>query len=260
MIAKHKYDVIIFVMVSILLTSFGIATGENENTLDVVPDQIQIGAFYHGAEITVTANVESCDGAVIILQGNSDKVTLNRKGRVAFIWMNVAKITIDQIPQVYIMATSDTLENICTKIYRDDLKLGVESLRRQMKMESDKELTGEEFDEFLKLKIHDRTYNINNNAELESISPGKNKVTAILPISSKIPPGDYKIRLYCFREGIPIDEKTCDFKIERVGLPGLMTNLATEHPAVYGILAIIIAMAAGIIMGFIFSSLPGKGN
>ena len=258
MIAKHNISQIIIVMASALVITCGISAEDNQNKLNVVPDLIQIGAFYHGTRVTVTADVVFCDEAVVVLEGDNRKVTLHRKGRVGFIWMNVAQITMEGIPQVYIMAASDSLDLICDRKTRDVLGLGLESLRPQMKIESTKPLTGQEFDQFIKLKSHEGTYDTNNKANLESIVPGRSEVIATLPIPSTIPPGDYAIRVYCFRQGVPIEEKSADFKIERVGLSDLMINLATRNPAAYGLIAIIIAMAVGIIMGFVFSSFFGE--
>jgi hypothetical protein len=81
-----------------------------------------------------------------------------------------------------------------------------------------------------------------------------------LPIPSHMPPGKYDIHLYCFKEGKVLKEETTFLEIKRIGLPQLMINLANNHPAVYGLVAILVAMAVGLLMGVIFSSLPGKGH
>jgi uncharacterized protein (TIGR02186 family) len=231
---------------------------ENAETLSIVPGQIQIGTFYHGSSIEVTAEVDSCDNAVIVLEGGEKEVTLNRKGRVAIIWMNVAQLEIENMPQVYIMASSADLNDICPAETQMELKLGLESLRPQMKIISEKPLTGEEFDQFLKLKTKNGTYDTKNKIELTSESSGITKVSASLPIPSQMPPGEYIVNLYYFKHGELIGERAGLLGIKRVGLPELMINLATEHAAVYGLMAIVIAMVVGIVMGFIFSSLPGK--
>ena len=80
------------------------------------------------------------------------------------------------------------------------------------------------------------------------------------PVPSGMPSGDYDIHLYCFREGNLVEERAARLNIDRIGLPHFMINLAYNHAAEYGLLAIIVAMAAGIIMGVIFSSLPGRGR
>lgn len=249
---------LVLIILPIVAVSSLTSTGENQNALNIVPDRIRIGTFYHGAEVSVTADVENSDAVIVVLEGNNEKIEVNRKDRVAYVWMNVAQMTIEGVPQVYVLAATDDLENISDKKTRADLMLGIESLRPLIKIESDKPLTGKEFDQFVKLKTSDGTYNVNNEVTLKSVSPGKSEVSAILPIPSKIPPDNYSIHMYCFRNGTLVEEKSGNLKIERVGLPGLLINLATNHATGYGLIAIITAMSVGLLIGFIFDSIPGN--
>jgi uncharacterized protein (TIGR02186 family) len=245
-------------VISIMTFCSMVFADDNRDSLNIIPDCIQIGTFYHGTEVRVSANAADCDGAVIVLEGNDEDIELNRKGRVAIIWMNVARITIKSLPRVYIMAASDKLENICPKEVQMKLRLGLESLRSQMEVYSDKPLTGKEFDQFLELKIHNGTYDTENKIELKPTASGGRKLSSALRIPSQMPPGMYDIHLYCFKRGEMIEENEGRLKVERVGLPDFMISLANRHAAIYGLLAISIAMVAGITMGFIFSSLPGR--
>jgi hypothetical protein len=45
-----------------------------------------------------------------------------------------------------------------------------------------------------------------------------------------------------------------------VGVARLMVDLAHKHSALYGVLAIVVAMVFGVGMAVIFSSLPGAGH
>ena len=245
-------------LISVLSFTCNVAvSGENSGTLAIVPDVIRIGAFYHGATVQVSGSVASCDGAVIVLEGDSEEITLNRKGRVAVIWMNVAKITISGAPRIYILASSGDLDNICSKELQEELRLGVESFRAPVEIHSDQPLTGAEFDQFLKLKKNNGTYSTKNRIELKSAPSGRMELSSILPIPSKMPPGVYDINLYCFREGTMVEERTVRLKIDRIGLPSLIKNLADKHAAIYGLFAIVAAMVFGVIIGIIFSLLPG---
>ena len=249
----------LFFLVLILFASFVASGSENkQSALTVVPEQIQIGSIYNGAELRVTSNTLACDGAVIVVKGDNEEITLNRKGRVAVIWMNVARITISGVPGIYIMASSEKLDKICSKETQEKLGLGLESLRASVNISSDNSLTGEEFDQFLKLKFDKGTYNTKNNIELKSTPTGKMEISAVLPIPSEMPPGIYEINLYCFREGKVVDRQSTPLRIERIGLPRTIKNLSENNSAMYGIIAIIAAMMAGAIMSIIFSSLPGK--
>lgn len=257
MIRKNLTAWIIRLVSAISLTTCVGVSGENPGTLTIAPGQIRIGAFYHGAEVRISANVESCDGAVMVLEGDSEEITLNKKGRVAVIWMNVARITISGVPQVYILASSADLDKICPAETREELRLGLESLSKHIDISSDQPLSGEEFDQFMQLKRKNGTYNLKNKIELKPASTGELELSSVLPIPSKMPPGVYDINLYCFRQGTMVEKQTGRLKIDRIGLPSLIKNLADKHAAEYGLLAIVAAMIFGVVMGIVFSFLPG---
>jgi len=231
-----------------------------EGNLTITPENIQIGTFFHSADIQVSADVVDCDAAVIVLEGSSEKVTLNRKGRVGFIWMNTAQITISGLPRIYIMAASDALNNICTDSLREQLQIGAESLKPLMEVHSEQPFTGSEFDQFLELKKHNGMYDTKNKIVLEPEIGNRVRLTSSLRIPSQMPPGVYDMYLYCFKDGNLVEKQATQFDIERAGLPQLMINLAYNHAALYGLIAIVIAMIVGIIMGVVFSSLPGSGH
>lgn len=242
-------------------TVLGQASAEDSLvTLSLVPDHIDVGTFYRGAKIHVSANVPNCDGAVIILQAGHENVTLNRKGRVAGIWLNVAQVEVSNVPNVYILAASDKLENICSPEVQKQLGLGVEYLRGQMKFTCEKPLSGTEFDEFLKLKTSGGTYNVDINIKLKDSGPGRQEVSAILPVPATVPPGTYNVLLYCFVDGKPVQRGTAELTIRRVGLAHLMADMAYNKSALYGVMAIVVAMLVGIGMGIVFNSRPGSGH
>lgn len=228
--------------------------------LSLDPAQIHVSTFYKGADIHVSANVGECDGAVLLLTAGEEEETLNRKGRVAGIWLNVAQVTVSHVPRIYILGTSDKLENICSPEAQKEFGLGEESLREQVQFTCEKPLTGSEFDEFLKLKVDNGTYNLNVKVDLVPAGPGQKELSAMLPVPPTVPPGTYTVQLYCFKDGKPVERGSAQLSIVRVGLARVMASLADNDPAVYGVVAIVVAMIVGIGMGLIFSSRPGSGH
>ncbi len=234
--------------------------GENPIKLSVVPDHIRVGTTYHGTEVLFEANIPRCNGVVVKLEGRDNEVTLNRKGRVAVLWLNVAQVIVKNAPQAYILAASDKLANICSREMQQRLGLGLESLRKRITFESEKPLIGSEFEEFLRLNEHSGLYNTNIQIELKPAAGDREELSVTLPIPSVMPPGEYVIQLYCFEHGSLMQKTEAQLSIEKVGLPLLISTLAQEHAALYGIAAIIIAMMAGITMGVVFSLRAGRGS
>lgn len=260
MTSKHKIFWFICLLGIVLMAEGATPADESMDKLTIVPDQVQIGTFYHGSNVDVMATIAPCDGAVVVLESEDEDVKLNRKGRVGVIWMNVAQLTISGLPRVYILASTDKLDNICSEETCQELRLGLNALRPEMSIESEQPLTGQEFNEFLDLKEHNGTYDTGIKIDKQMVYPDKEKLSANLPIPSGMPPGTYEIYLFCFDQGNLRQKLSARINIERIGLPHFMIDMARKHAALYGLLAIIVAMGVGIVMGVIFSSLPGSGH
>jgi uncharacterized protein (TIGR02186 family) len=235
------------VMCLMLVARATAATGDDELHLKALPDHIDAGTLYRGAKVHITATVPSGCDAVVKIEGQDSEVELNRKGKLAVIWLNVARIVVKNAPQVYILAASKELTDICSQKERENLGLGFDVLRERMTFSSEKTLTGLEFGEFLKLKQHNGTYNAKTQIKLGPANNGRQKLSAILSIAAAVPPGEYTVWLYCFEQGNLTEHATVGLSIKKVGLPLYTSVLAYNHAAAYGIIAIIVAMATGIV-------------
>ena len=66
-----------------------------------------------------------------------------------------------------------------------------------------------------------------------------------LALPSNIPPGDYIVRVLHFRDGVAMSERTTDMNVRKAGLSALIYRFAHDYSALYGIFAIIFAVASG---------------
>ena len=246
--------------VAFLFVSSAITGPDDPVNLKLDPDRVDIGTFYHGAEVQVKADVVSCDGAVLVMEAGAEEITFNRKGRKAGIWLSVAKVAIGGVPKVYLMGSSKDLDSLCSVETQRDLGLGIASLRNRMEIDSDRPLLGNETDEFLKLKEETGTYSTTIPVSLTSGTGDQSGVTAQLSIPATVPPGDYNMSLYCFTNGQLVQKGMSILSIRQIGLTELLASLAFEHAAAYGVAAILIAMVVGVLMGMIFHSRPGSGH
>ena len=222
------------------------------NNPRVIPKHIKVGTFFKGLQVRVKAEIPEYSGVVVKLVGKDEEMVLNKKGKKTFIWLNVAQVIVKNAPSIYILACSEELNELCPRVEQKREQLGYNSLKEKVTFESTKPLSGIEFNEFIKLKEHSGYYNINNNAVINSVTDGKHILEATLDIPSFISAGKYNVVIYCFNDGNLIDKAIVSLSIEKVELPLFITNLANGSPAIYGILAIIVAIIAGGIIGLIF--------
>lgn len=226
----------------------------------MTPDHIDVGTLYDGTIVQVSADLPNCEDAVVVLEGDMDELTLNRKGRVAGIWLNVAQVAVSGAPKAYILAASDDLDRICTTDDQRALHLGLEFLRQQITFECDRPLTGTEFHELVDLKKHRGTFVLDAPVSLALNASNHVTLSAMLPVSPTVPPGSYDVMLYGFSDYHLICSGAARLSIERIGLANWLVNLSRSHGALYGTVAIAAAILAGIVMGVIFHSLPRAGR
>ena len=239
-------------LTGVYLGSTGFTQG-SDMALEVLPSQIKINMLYKGARVKVNGRVRECDSVALKLQGEDVEVVLNRKGKVGFIWMNVAKLLVKNVPQIYLLATSTGFENVCSAERIEQLNLGYSALKNRLTFTSKKPLQGWEFDEFIKMKEDCGSYKISSDIVLVPSDNGYSTFSYVFDIPDTLPDGEYPLVLYCFNKGILVGQTTKTLSVEKTGLPLLTSNMAGAHPALYGVLANFIAFAAGITIGMIFS-------
>jgi uncharacterized protein (TIGR02186 family) len=244
------------ILLGFLICSSSIFSQTNEEKitdLRITPSVIEVGTFFNGTQVQVTAALtERCD-IVVKLVGKDESVVLNKKERKALFWLNTAKDTVKYAPSIYILAFSDALNELSGKEELEKEMLGYNSLQEKILFKSSLPLTGKEFTEFIKLKEHNGCYKIYKGAVIKLDSNGEQVLQAHLDIPSFIPVDDYDILIYCFKNGVLTDKSVINLSVEKVGLPLFISNLANESPSIYGILAIVLAMLAGVMIGMIFN-------
>lgn len=81
-----------------------------EPMLTISPAQVQIGAFFNGATVTVSGTIPAGTQAVLEVMGTSADEHLMRKGRRGGLWMNVGEIQVQDAPSLYlVMSTAKEL-------------------------------------------------------------------------------------------------------------------------------------------------------
>lgn len=248
------------VLVAFLLLLAAAFDAHPSVSLRVHPDRVTVGAFYHGTNLTVTADAPYCDAVVVMLQSDAKRVVLSRKGRLGVIWMNVAQVTVTGAPGVYVLASSADVHTICSSEQRNALGIGLDALESRVEFSSSKPLTGEEFEHFLRLKRHSGSYRVGVPVTLTPRGKDRMAVAASIPLPSAVPVGHYNLVAYCFEHGRMIEKASASVLIKKTGLARLEYELAHEHAAAYGVIAVLMAMAAGITMGVAFSSRGRKSH
>jgi len=216
------------------------------------PARVDIGAFFQGVGVTLQGEIPPEAEAVVEIQGAAAQQELLRKGRRGGLWMTVGEIWVENAPNLYLVLSS--APNV-PQLEGQETPWGFPALRSRVKFQG--AFTDQEMDlffkEFLELKKSEELYGalpgalkIGNSPEGQATLKG----TFLLP--AKVPPGHYQVRLSVIKDGKVLQQRNEELEVKMVGFPALLTNLAYGHGAFYGVVAVLIAIATGFIMGFLF--------
>jgi hypothetical protein len=106
--------------------------------------------------------------------------------------------------------------------------------------------------EFIKLKKSEKLYQVLEGAITLKQGTNGNEYQLNLQWPYQAAPGLYTIDVLAVRDGKVVDRAQTSLQVARTGIVAKLSDLAFNHAAVYGILSVIIAMAAGFAVGVLF--------
>jgi uncharacterized protein (TIGR02186 family) len=240
-------------IIVLLLSIAPARAGVRSSGVEVKPENVQIGLFYSGQEIRVKATTPASRDVVLRVIGPEEPLVLKRKGKkYGFLWMNVDEIRYEAVPTLYILRSSRKLDEIAAPQTLDRLKLGFDALRDQVPAGS-RDGARELFSELVKLKQKDHLFSCQaSGVELHSVGAGRQEATGTLLLPAKTPVGDYTVEVFGFHDGEGTRIGAATVHLKRTPVVASITSLVAEHGLLYGCLAVVVAVAAGLFTGFIF--------
>jgi uncharacterized protein (TIGR02186 family) len=223
---------------------------------------IEIGLSYRGDQIHFFG-VNPVPGADLVIKLTAEKeevVKLSVKGRVGPFWMTVRQYEVTGAPFIYKIHASKPLDQIISKEVAQELGLGYPAIRHQMKLhlvrgEAAPDDEEKIFKGLIKIKEEANLFNIVTGPKRLEISEGK-----LFKHYFNFPPaateGRYKVETFSFVKGELVGYGKDFIEIKKVGLEHWLTQTSQNQPVFFGILAVVIAVGAGLLVGVIF----GKGG
>ncbi len=217
--------------------------------------QIDMGMTYAGDTIAISGIAPAgSQVAVLAASKNTPPMALSRKGRVVVFWMSVKQLEACNMPALYRLYTSGPMTQVCSVQAADQLRLGYPSLRRAMTAKCTKGEPSDDdadllFKGFIRLKEKDGLYGVNEGSV--KVSPdGRFEETVAFP--DKVPEGPYMIRVYAFKDGQLVGSGETEITAQKVGLDKWLATTAKESGLTYGLMAVVVALSAGLGVGMIF--------
>ncbi len=234
-------------------------------TLKLSHPTLKITTFYDGTTVNVSGTLPANDDILLHVIGAKKNVALKVKGKVAgLLWMNKTDVELENTPAVYMVYTPEKigkdlllaqLEGKYKAMVKDVALLGVgyKALVKDIAIKPESADKKFVFGEYVKLMEKAGVYGVYDGAVNYGPVEGKTKsFSATLIIPPKMTAGKYLVEAVAVRDGKPVGRARETLTIELSGLPKIIASLAYEHSLLFGIMAVAIAVATGLLIGVLF--------
>jgi len=257
---KNIIKLSLYIFVILIFFTSGFAVADEHHGIHVTPNLIDIGANYNGLDAFVTGTMPKDAGVLVRLTGKEGDVHFKQKGKLLkLLWMNLRSVSIDHLPSMMLIYPSKEVEKFMfskTKEWRN-LGLDFDSLKKNIKIRPSNINKESIFNELMKLKQSENLFGIKMDKVEVSNQGNLKKFKVAVKFPSNISDGIYKVETYIIRDGKIIWKDVQQIIAKKSGFPAFLSNMAFNHSLLYGILAVLIALFAGIITGYLFQDGDG---
>ncbi|MFT3974639.1 MAG: TIGR02186 family protein [Amaricoccus sp.] len=217
----------------------------------VSTDKIALNANFDGSELFVfgavrrDAPIPTDAGpldVIITIKGPPRQVTVRRKSRVLGIWVNTASLKVRQAPSFYAIASTRPVGDLLDETDRLRYGIGMDEAVRRVAGSDTIEDTTPFTEAVIRLRMANGTY-----AELDHgvILAEDTLFQTRIEMPANLVEGDYAAQFFLVRDGKILSAAETTILVEKTGIERWIYNLSKQQPLAYGILAVLVAFAAG---------------
>jgi uncharacterized protein (TIGR02186 family) len=245
-------------VVWLLLLGAAPARSEEGRAIRVSPGTIKIGLFYGGQTIDVRATVPKGVEAVFEISGKRADLPLKIKGKKGgVLWMNVGEVTYAAVPSLFMIRSAKPLEALASEAALERLGIGYRALRTALVKDGD-ETARAHIGELIELKESEGLFSVETTG-VEVVDKGAEgrEVHAAFFLPAKAPVGEYAIEVFAFKDNAGSLLGSARVTLGYADATAFIVSLAKNHGLLYGCLAVLIAVLAGLFIGLIFKGKAG---
>jgi uncharacterized protein (TIGR02186 family) len=224
---------------------------------DISSRNIAIESNFTGQRIVIFGTIENSEQSefepglydvIVAIRGPRERIVARKKSQVAGIWINSDSQTFANAPGYYALLTGRELKNIATPTILNAYNLGFDNLAfRPLGTQAPGHVAGD-LGEFRRAVIR-----IKQREGLYIYDPkgvvfvGRNLFRATVDLPANVPVGQYATDVYLLREGEVLSNNRSQLTIRKAGFERFVYSAAFDYPLFYGIIAVIIAVTAGLL-------------
>ncbi len=219
--------------------------------VDLSSDEVAITTGFTGTELLLFGVKDGPGDVVVVLLGPNRDAVVRRRERVAGVWVNGESAVFRGVPAYYHVASTRPLEQIAPPgiLAANRIAAGTLDLAANTRLPAAK-----------RAPFRDGLIRNKTRQGLFGYHPGGVAVqgerlfrtTAVFPAT--VPTGPYRVNVYLFDRGKLLARQETTLIVRKHGLGASVFNFAHRQSILYGVVAIVVAVAAGWLAGVVFRS------
>ena len=184
-----------------------------------------------------------------MVSGQKGHIKVDKKEKKFGIWMITESIKFSNVPKYYYIASNRKIEEITNKSEIKKRKLDFNNFELKNNKIDYKNLDKNWYEALKRNMKKKQFWKIEEN----SIKLNKNTLfRKTLSLPSNVSTGMYNVKILHYRKGNLISQEESKIKIDKTGISANIYNIAQNFSAIYGIIAVIVALFFGWFTNFIF--------
>lgn len=233
----------------ILAVSFAQPAEAEPLIADLSESVVKITTGFTGTKVLLFGAIKEDGKIVVIIEGPRHPLAVRRKQRIAGIWINRTEVEFTDVPSFYQVLSSDPLEDWLPLQTRDLYQIGVEYLRFDPKTNVGPAEAARFRDALIRNMQRIGRYGV---LEGNVTVLGGQLFRADLYLPANLPTGFYSIEVMLIKDGDVKSIQATPLLVTKSGLGAEVFDMAYSYPALYGVLAIVVAILAGLGANAIF--------
>jgi uncharacterized protein (TIGR02186 family) len=239
----------VLISIAILLLA-GPGFGQTPLIADLSEHQIQITTGFVGTDVLLFGTVDPGSNVVVVVRGPEEQTAVWRKGRYAGVWVNERRVVFQRVPSFYAVRSNAPLDEIANQNTRSRHGMGAEFLRLRS---IDDTVNDTDLAIFRKALIRNKERQGLFATGGDNISfLGGQLFRTRLHFPANVPTGFYDVEVFMLQDGRVVHAQTTPLIVRKAGLGADVFFFAHSYSAFYGLISVLLAVAAGGLAAFVF--------
>ncbi|CAM3323883.1 TIGR02186 family protein [Thalassospira profundimaris] len=217
--------------------------------VDLSNHLVAITTGFTGTNVLLFGAVEEEGDVVVTVRGPDQDMVVRKKERKVGIWVNSESARYKNVPAYYASASNRPMDIIASPEVLLDYRIGLQNQRfiGESKLSDDDQKV---YREALVRNMQGAGLFGERPAKISFLSNQLFRTDIHFPANT--PTGTYTINVYLIRDGRVASVKTTPLVVSKTGISAEVYEFAHRYSALYGIIAVIIAVVAGWVASVVF--------